>query len=340
MNERLSLEELLEHFSSSSIGNALRELGLDRSGSRADQIDRLLELDERLEQRKGAPTSTVLAAFGDEELAGVCAELDISTGESKGETVARLEELLGNKGYTVPPLEELTGRRDVSPPAIKLGTYIRLWYQLGPLVRIPWRIWIPFYIALGGILLVENYAHPILNLLLVLYALLGHSMGIAIVTLAVLVRMLTLPVTLRQIRNNRRVHQAEHASSGEEPIAAEATSLHGWPMSANPWVGIGPMLLQLPMWGAINGAIHRTTASSPEALVEWASYLYGWLPAIHSIEPIETSFIWLDLRHPDPSPFLLPLAMYFGMAIAMVISRVRVHWAVKWLFPAPFAFFR
>ena len=55
---------------------------------------------------------------------------------------------------------------------------------------------------------------PLLNLLLFLYALIGRNFGLAVIVFTVLVRVITLPITMQQMRSAK-------ASQDMQPKLAE-----------------------------------------------------------------------------------------------------------------------
>jgi YidC/Oxa1 family membrane protein insertase len=61
---------------------------------------------------------------------------------------------------------------------------------------------------------VDILISPLVNMLLVLYGVLGHSFVLAIIVATILIRLVTLPLTLPQQRNSRKM--AELAPQLEE----------------------------------------------------------------------------------------------------------------------------
>lgn len=154
---------------------------------------------------------------------------------------------------------------------------------------------------------------PMVNALLVLYVLLGHNFGVAVVAFTVIVRALMLPLTLRQLHASRKLSQLQPKiqelqrkyRDDREKLSRETMALyreHG----VNPLGCLVPTLIQFPIWVGLYQAIVFALSDRPEGLLELSKHIYPWLSMVHQAIPLNNRFLWLDLAHPDPL-YILPV---------------------------------
>jgi len=176
---------------------------------------------------------------------------------------------------------------------------------------------------------------PMLNTLVGLYWLLRSNFGLAIIFFTVLIRLLMVPLSLRQIRSMRaqQALQPELAAlqkkyaQDREKLAQEQMRLYR-ERGANPLGGCLPLLLQWPIWLGLYQSINRVLGNTPEQLIDLYSKLYVSLPIISRIAqeavPFKNRFLLLDLSRPDP---------FYVMPILVGAST----WLVQKMMPSPSA---
>ncbi|MFC1862233.1 YidC/Oxa1 family membrane protein insertase, partial [Chloroflexota bacterium] len=76
-----------------------------------------------------------------------------------------------------------------------------------------------------------------------------------------------------------------------------------------------PMLVQFPVWIALYQSIIRVLAVAPEDFLNLSQRLYSSWPAVFSLVPLESKFLWLNLAMPDP---VLILPILVGGSMWMV----------------------
>lgn len=158
---------------------------------------------------------------------------------------------------------------------------------------------------------------PMLNLLMLLYSVLFNNFVLAIVGLTIVVRLLTFPLTQRQIRSMKAMQnlqpeiqklQKKYAKDREKLSAAtmELYREHG----VNPMMGCLPLLIQMPIWIGLYQSIYQALGGTPEQFVVLSQRLYHTIPFMHDIAarslPLNSQFLWLDLGRPDPW-YVLPV---------------------------------
>lgn len=176
---------------------------------------------------------------------------------------------------------------------------------------------------LGG--LSEALGRMLLAMLRWFYAL-THSWGISIVLLTIVVKAVTLPLTLKQMSSMKKMREiqpeiaklkekygSDRVKQGQEMQALFARS------GVNPLAGCLPTLVQLPIWFA----------------------LYSMLSA--AVELVHQTFLWLpDLTKQDPY-YILPLSLGVLMVLqnrmmpnTMDEAQARM---MRWLMPGMFTLF-
>jgi YidC/Oxa1 family membrane protein insertase len=149
-------------------------------------------------------------------------------------------------------------------------------------------------------------ANPILNVLVALTQLLGGSFGGAIIILTVIVRLISWPLTKRQLNSTKAMQEMQPKiqelqkkyGKNQQKLQQEMMKLYK-EAGINPLGCIWPMLIQLPIWIALYQAIMSALATTPESLLGLAQRLYSW-DIVNQAIPLSSQFLWLDLSRPDP----------------------------------------
>lgn len=194
---------------------------------------------------------------------------------------------------------------------------------------------------------------PMLNSLIVLYKILFENFGIAIIVFTIIVRLIMLPLTLKQLQASKAMStltpklqeiQKKHAKD-KKRLSQEQMKLykeHG----VNPMGCLIPTVIQFPIWIGLYQSIIQATPSTPEALLELAEHLYTWLPMVHQAVPLGNHFLWLDLSVPDPLPIMAILvagSMWVQQKMMTMPTsdpkQQSMNSMMQWTMPAMFGFF-
>ena len=198
----------------------------------------------------------------------------------------------------------------------------------------------------------ELLLNPMQNGLVVIYAFLGRNFGLTIIVFTILVRLLTLPLTLRQIRSTRKmtdlqpklqVIQKRYANDRAR-ISQETMKLYK-ESGVNPIGCLGPLVIQMPIWIGLYWSIISLLPTSPERLADLSSHLYSWLPVAHQVVPLDSNFLWLDLAVADSTP-IMPVLVGASMWVMQKISTPQIGDArqqstnrmLLWMMPFMFGF--
>lgn len=170
--------------------------------------------------------------------------------------------------------------------------------------------------AIFGDLWREIIIRPMLNTLLVLYVLCFAQMGVAIIAFTVLVRVVTIPLTVRQLRQMRsmtglqpKVREIQERYAGDRQRVSQETMRLYRESGVNPIGCLGPLIVQMPILIGLFRVLIQTLFNNPEDLVNLSDKLYSWITfvPIHAAVPVNNGFLWMDLSRPDPSPIVMPV---------------------------------
>lgn len=142
---------------------------------------------------------------------------------------------------------------------------------------------------------------PMLNFLTLLSGYLFGSLGLAIIVLTVIIRLVTFPLTVRQLHSAKTMQaiqpkmkelQKKYAKDRQR-LGDETMKLYK-EYGVNPLGCAFPMLVQLPIWIALYQAVIQGLGIAPENLLGLSKQLYSWAPIQEQV-PLNSHFLWLDL---------------------------------------------
>ena len=171
--------------------------------------------------------------------------------------------------------------------------------------------------------------NPLVNLLVFLTHLLGGSFGLAIIAFTILVRVVTFPLTLRQLHATRSMQAmqpkiAEINKKYSDPKRRQEEVMKLYRESgANPLSCLGPMLLTIPIFIALYSAIRIALPNSPEALEKLSSHVYSWSYLQHAL-PLEEHFLGVDLRQNGGDTYAGFIFVFLVAATTWIQSKTTV----------------
>jgi len=145
---------------------------------------------------------------------------------------------------------------------------------------------------------------PMLNFLVLMTRYLG-SFGLAIIVMTILIRLLLFPLTMRQLRSSKAMHDMQPRikelqksfRDDKQKLGQEITKLYRG-AGINPLGCFFSILPQVPIWVALYISIVLALAYTPENLFGLADRLYS--PSIlQNSVPLSQHFLWLNLTHGD-----------------------------------------
>ena len=194
---------------------------------------------------------------------------------------------------------------------------------------------------------------PMINSLVLLYSIFFSSFGFAIIGFTIVVRAALVPLTVKQSRQMKAMsglqpklkELQERFKNDRQRISQETMRMyreHG----VNPLGCLGPMFIQFPIWIGLYQALLKTLPSTPESMVGLSSHLYSWMPLVHEVIPLDSSFLWLDLALPDQTP-VLPVLVGGSMWLMQKMTSMptadsrqeSTNRMMLWMMPLMFGFF-
>lgn len=203
-----------------------------------------------------------------------------------------------------------------------------------------------------GVLWNSVVFRPMLNTLVFLYSVFGNF-GVAIILFTILVRLLMLPLTNKQLQSTKKMSELQPRlkdlqqkyPKDRQRISQETMRLYK-EAGINPLGCLGPIVIQFPIWIGLYQAIIQALPPTPEGLVGLGDHLYSWLSMVHRAIPVQSQFLWMDLGLPDALP-ILPILVFVTMWVQQKMTtlpstdpqQAQTNQMMLWMMPAMFAFF-
>jgi len=191
-----------------------------------------------------------------------------------------------------------------------------------------------------------------INILIVVSGALFNYFGLSIIVLTIIVRGVTMPLTLKQTRSTKALQELQPKMAelqqkfgkDRQKLAQEQMRLYK-ESGVNPAGCLLPMLVQLPIWIALFQSIIRVLAVVPEDFLKLSGHLYSAWPQVFSLVPLNSNFLWLDLAVPDRFlmlPILVGGTMWLSQKMVMPRTGDPRQQAqstmMLWVMPLMFAF--
>ncbi len=148
-----------------------------------------------------------------------------------------------------------------------------------------------------------------INILLFIYNLIGQNFGWAIIIFTVLVRLVTYPLTAKQMKSSKAMQELQNSKKWQdiqkkykgdkETLAAKQMEIYK-EMGISPFGSCLPLLVQFPIIIGLYQAIIRTLAVTPVQLVNLSKHINDGANLI----PIKSHFWWMELSEPERLPIL------------------------------------
>ncbi|HIF44781.1 MAG: YidC/Oxa1 family membrane protein insertase [Dehalococcoidia bacterium] len=207
-----------------------------------------------------------------------------------------------------------------------------------------------------SILWTEVIIRPMLNMLVVLYTVLFSQMGLAIIVLTALIRLVTMPLTLKQLKQMRamsslqpKIKEIQDRYARDRSRVSQETMRLYKEAGVSPFGCLGPMVVQMPVLIGLFRVLIQVVFSRPDNLVGLSEKMYTWIPIapIFSAAPMDSGFLWLDLAKSDPTNIIMPALVFASTWVQQKMTmqpstdpRQAGNQAMMlWLMPLMIAFF-
>ena len=195
-----------------------------------------------------------------------------------------------------------------------------------------------------------------INLLVVLYTICFNNMGIAIIVFTVIVRLVTLPLTIKQLRQMKamtdlqpRMREIQDRYGRDRQRVSQETMRLYREAGVNPVGCLGPLVIQMPILFGLFRVLIQTLYSRPDHLVALAEKFYAWIPVfpIYTAAPLSATFLWMDLSEPDPTNVVIPVLVFVSTWLQQKMTMTPStdprqstnQMMMLWLMPLMIAFF-
>ncbi|MEA3440511.1 MAG: YidC/Oxa1 family membrane protein insertase [Chloroflexota bacterium] len=177
--------------------------------------------------------------------------------------------------------------------------------------------------------------NPMVNALLGIYSLLG-SFALAIILFTILVRMVTYPLTMRQMKSTQAMQEMQKSKEWQQlqkkykkdkqKLQQEQMALYK-EKGVSPFGSCLPTLIQFPVIIGLYRAIIMSLAVTPTQMVELSKHVYPFIN-ISSLIPIDNQFLWMDLSQPERL-----YIMGFGVPVLAILVVITTFLQSKMMTP-------
>jgi YidC/Oxa1 family membrane protein insertase len=180
--------------------------------------------------------------------------------------------------------------------------------------------------------------NPMINSLLWIYSMVGQNFGIAIILFTILVRLITHPLTVKQMKSTQAMQEFQKSKrwqdlqkkykDDKQKLQQEQMKLYQ-ELGVNPLAPCLPTLIQFPIIIGLYQAIIRALAVTPIQLLDLSQHIYPFINAAALI-PLNNQFLWMDLSQPERLhlPFLP-----FGIPVLAIVVMVTTYLQSKLMAP-------
>jgi YidC/Oxa1 family membrane protein insertase len=148
--------------------------------------------------------------------------------------------------------------------------------------------------------------NPMLNTLLWIYSILGNF-GLAIILFTILVRMVTYPLTIQQLKGASKMQEMQKSKeylamqkkykNDKQKLQQEQMKLYK-EKGVNPLGSCLPTLIQFPVIIGLYQSINRALAVTPKQMTALFYNIYPFSD-VAKLLPIDSTFLWMDLSQPE-----------------------------------------
>jgi YidC/Oxa1 family membrane protein insertase len=172
---------------------------------------------------------------------------------------------------------------------------------------------------------------PFTNVLLFIYNITGQNFGIAIILFTILIRLITHPLTVQQMKGTQGMQELqnhpewkeaqEKYKNDKEKLSQEQMRLYK-ELGINPAASCLPLVIQFPIIIGLYQAIIQSMAKTPMDLLNLVRHVtaYGGFLDVSQLIPLHNQFLWMNLGQPErlniPGiPFGIPV-----LAVLVVVT--------------------
>ncbi len=181
---------------------------------------------------------------------------------------------------------------------------------------------------------------PFTNVLLLIYSYLGQNFGVAIILFTLLIRLITHPLMVSQIKGSQKMMELqnhprykeiqEKYKNDRQKLQEEQAKLIQ-ELRINPFASCLPLLIQFPIIIGLYQSLYRAMPNTPHDLLNLTRMLYSFVD-INAILPINNQFLWMDLSQPER--LFLPF-LPFGIPVLAIVVAATTYIQSRLITPPP-----
>ena len=181
--------------------------------------------------------------------------------------------------------------------------------------------------------------NPMINTMLWIYSMLFENFGLAIIAFTILVRLITYPLTAKQIKSTQKMQELQKTKKWQdmqkkykddkEKLSQEQMKLYK-EAGVSPFGSCLPTLIQFPVIIGLYQSIIRALAVTPIQLLDLSRHIYPFVNA-SALIPLNQVFLWMNLSLPEKD-FGLTIAG-FGVPILAIIVVITSYLQTKLMTP-------
>lgn len=171
---------------------------------------------------------------------------------------------------------------------------------------------------------------PFVNVLLFIYSLVGNF-GVAIILFTFLIRLLTHPLTVQQLKGTSALQklqtdprwkeaQAKYKND-KEKLSQVQMELYK-DLGVNPMASCLPTLIQFPILIGLYQALIAANANTPIEMVNFTRHIYPSFLNLSTLLPLNSQFLWMDLGQPER--LFIP-GISFGIPVLAVVVVITTY---------------
>ena len=179
---------------------------------------------------------------------------------------------------------------------------------------------------------------PFVNILLFIYSLVGNF-GIAIILFTLLIRVITHPLTVQQLKGTAQMQEMQKDprwvegqvkyKNDREKLAQLQMELYK-EYNVNLGASCLPTLIQLPILFGLYQALYVANATTPVELLSLARHIYPSFLNVANLLPLNSQFLWMDMGQPER--LFIP-GIPFGIPVLAVVVVITTYLQSKLMSP-------
>jgi len=180
---------------------------------------------------------------------------------------------------------------------------------------------------------------PFINVLLFIYSVIGNF-GIAIILFTILIRLVTHPLMVKQIKSAATMQEMQSNpkwkeiqvkyKNDKEKLAQEQMKIQK-EMGVNPFASCLPLVIQFPIIIGLYQSLQQAIVTTPLQLLALSRHVYPGFLNIATLIPINSKFLWMDLGQPER--LFIP-GLSFGIPIMAIVVLVTTWLQSRLMQPA------